>query len=102
MSRRKVSQIYGWRLRAGDALGDGSETGGGLLTRGTGLVVLGILVDSPNVKQSRSCSYILRCKHRGHHGVILVVVFVHSIAADQVNAIAVFLQSLAYNFDVAH
>src|SRR5882757_3045387 len=63
----------GWRisgkrtLRAGFAL----------------LVILGVLIDMPYVERAPSKPDILDRQHRGHHGMVLVVVFVHSVAAHQ-------------------
>src|ERR1700682_3652074 len=48
------------------------------------LVILGVLVDGPHVVEPLSSEDVARGKHRRHHRVVLVVVFVHAVAADHV------------------
>src|ERR1043166_4882108 len=57
-----------------------------LHARAAGLVVLGVLVDVPDVVDARAGQDVLRRQHGGHHGVVLVVVFVHAVAPDHVQA----------------
>jgi len=47
-------------------------------------VVFGILVNLPEIVESSIGQNILDAQHGGHHGVVLVVVFVHAVAADEV------------------
>ena len=67
----------------------------------SGLVVLGVLVDRPDVVHEPAGEDVLRGEHRGHHGVILVVVFVHPVAADQVQVGVVGGDCLLYTSDAA-
>src|SRR5688500_4591595 len=48
------------------------------------LVVFGILVHAPDVELAGAGQDVLHGEHGGHHGVILIVVLVHPIAADDV------------------
>ena len=52
-------------------------------------MILGVLVHFPNVKLILSCKDILRVEHRRHHGVVLIVVLMHAVAAHQVDIGAV-------------
>src|SRR5205085_1416835 len=48
------------------------------------LVVFRVLVDVPHVMDALACQNVAGREHGGHHGVVLIVVFVHAVAADQV------------------
>ena len=49
-------------------------------------MVFGILVDLPGVAELAAGEDVPGHEHRGHHRVVLVVVFVHAVAADEVEA----------------
>src|SRR5579864_7334664 len=55
-----------------------------LRTGGAGLVIFGVLVDVPHVVAPLAGDDVARGEHRRHHRVVLVIVFVHAVAADQV------------------
>src|SRR6516162_8792435 len=54
-----------------------------LRARCSRFVIFCVLVDLPNVVDTFAGKNVPRREHGGHHGVILIVVFVHSVAADQ-------------------
>src|ERR1700722_6892276 len=54
--------------------------------RDASFVIFSVLVYLPNVEETLARQDIPRRQHRGHHGVILIVVFMHSVAADQMQA----------------
>ncbi len=45
-------------------------------------MVFGVLVDLPQVVQRLICHNVVGAKHGGHHRVVLIIVFVHAIAAN--------------------
>ena len=47
------------------------------------LVIFGVGVDLPEIVEFGVGQNIFRAQHRGHHGMVLVVVFVHPVAADK-------------------
>src|SRR5256885_1128337 len=53
------------------------------LTGRAGFVVLGVLVDVPDVVNGFACQDVLDGEHSRHHGMVLVVVLVHAVAADE-------------------
>src|SRR4051812_48570561 len=53
-----------------------------LHARTAGLVVLGVLVDVPDVVDTLAGQDVLRREHGGHHRVVLVIVLVHAVATD--------------------
>ena len=64
------------------------------------LVILRILVHAPNVEAVLSRKNVLGGQHRRHHGVVLVVVFVHAVAADQMDPLAMRSKRRADRLDV--
>ena len=50
---------------------------------GAGFVILGVLVHFPEIVELGVGQNIFHAQHRGHHGVVLIVVFVHAVAADE-------------------
>src|SRR6478735_9240553 len=65
-----------------------------------GFVVLGILVDAPGVVQSLAGENVLDRQHRGHHRMVLVVVAMHSVAADEVQRRVLLLQLVPHCRDI--
>ena len=53
------------------------------LRRIAGFVIFGVLIHLPQIVKFGIGDDVFRAKHRRHHGVILVVVFVHAVAADE-------------------
>ena len=47
-------------------------------------VILGVLIDVPDVVVLLAREDVSRNEHQRHHRMVLVVVFVHPVAADQV------------------
>src|SRR5262249_60472332 len=60
---------------------DGAQAGG---TGAAGLVIFGVLVDVPQVVEFLLRQDVLHAQHRRHHRMVLVVVLVHAVAADEV------------------
>ena len=58
-------------------------TGCGLLSRPAALVVFRVLVNGPDVVQFFPRYDIPRRQHGCHHSVILIVIFMHSVAANE-------------------
>ena len=58
-------------------------------------VIFGVAVDLPEIVELGVGQNIFHAQHRGHHGVILVVVFVHAVAADQMQVRITLLQLFA-------
>ena len=46
-------------------------------------VIFGVAVDLPEIVKFGVSENIFDAQHRGHHGVVLVVVFVHAVATDE-------------------
>ena len=46
-------------------------------------MVLGVFVDAPHVVMARTRKDVPRGQHRGHHGMVLVIVLVHAVATDE-------------------
>ena len=54
------------------------------LLRGAGLVIFHLCIDGPDIIfTSMSLQYIFNCLHRGQHRMVLVVVLVHAVPANQ-------------------
>src|SRR5436305_11629340 len=62
----------------------------------TGFVVFGIAVHLPEIVELRVGENVFHAQHRSHHGVILVVVFVCGVAADEVEIWIIRLGFMAY------
>src|SRR5882724_1675868 len=88
--------------RRGQARWDVAQRGAVRFFRGgvAGLMILGIAVYFPEIVKLRVSQDILGAQHRGHHGVVLVVVFVHPVAADEMQIWITRLQLLADRLDV--
>src|SRR4029077_14343155 len=67
---------------------------------GTGFVIFGVAVHLPQIVKLRVSENIFHAQHRCHHGVILVVVFMHSVTAYQVQVRVPRVQFLANRGDV--
>src|ERR1700682_5123969 len=82
---------FGCELGCGDdSLGNKSQRRSGRLVffggSGTGLVIFGVLVHLPEIVKLGISENIFDAQHRGHHGVILIVVLVHAVAANEMEA----------------
>ena len=51
--------------------------------RVAGFVIFGVLIHLPQIVKFRVGDDIFRAKHRRHHGVILIVVFVHAVTTNE-------------------
>ena len=49
-------------------------------------MILGVLVHVPDVEQLLAGDDVSRGQHRRHHGMVLIVVLVHAVAAHQMQA----------------
>ena len=67
---------------------------------GTAFVIFGVAVHLPQIVKLCVSQNIFRTQHRCHHGVILVVVFVHSVTANQVQVRVPRVQFLTNGGDV--
>jgi len=72
----------------------------GVGTALAGLVILGVLVDAPQVVQLFAGQNIAGAEHGRHHRVILVVVLVHAVTADDVQSRITRCQLEAQHVDV--
>ena len=63
-------------------------------------MIFGVAVDLPEIVKLRVGQNIFHAQHRGHHGVVLIVVFVHAVAADQVQVRTTGLQFLSNDSNV--
>ena len=64
-------------------------------------MVFGVAVDLPEIVKLGVGENIFDAQHRRHHGVVLIVVFVHAVATDQVQIRIACLQFLTNRGDVA-
>ena len=55
-------------------------------------MIFGVFVDLPYVIDAFAGKNVPRRQHSGHHGVILIVVFVHSVSANKMQAWIALLQ----------
>src|ERR1043166_10033265 len=103
----QVGRRYGlpFRRKLGgggdDASGDKTECGAlCFFRRGrAGFVVFGVLVNLPEIVELSVSQNIFGAQHGGHHGVVLVVVFVHAVAADEMQIWITVFQFLANRRD---
>jgi hypothetical protein len=63
-------------------------------------VIFSVSVDLPEIVKVRVGQNIFDAEHRGHHGVILIVILVHAVAADEVQVRITILQFLTDRCDV--
>ena len=63
-------------------------------------MIFGVAVDLPEIVELRIGQNIFYTQHRSHHGVILIVVFVHAVAAHEVQVGITRLQFLPNRGDV--
>ena len=66
----------------------------------TGLVIFGITVHLPQIIELRVGQNIFRAKHCRHHGVVLIIIFVHAIATDEMQIRITIVEFLANCLDV--
>src|SRR5207253_4311041 len=71
------------------------------LRGGAGFVVLGVLVDLPEIVKLGVSQNIFGTQHRRHHGMILVVVLVHAVAPNEVQVRITILEFFADRGDMA-
>src|ERR1035437_8008420 len=64
------------------------------------LVVFGVLVHRPDIILPLARQNVCCSKHCGHHGVVLIVILMHAIAANQVKGGTVFVEGLPNRVDV--
>src|SRR5579864_5538785 len=62
----------------------GSRALSRLVAGGSGLVIFGVLIDGPDIVEALACKNIFRGEQGSHHGVVLIVVLVHAVAAYEV------------------
>src|SRR5882724_4736424 len=65
-----------------------------LSRRRTGLMIFGVSVNLPEIVKLRVGQNIFDTQHRGHHGVILIVVFMHAVASDEMQVWITIVQFL--------
>src|ERR1019366_9353841 len=65
-----------------------------VLTGCARLVVFGVLVHRPDIILPLARQNVFCGKHGGHHGVVLIVVLMHAVAANQVKRGTVFVKGL--------
>src|SRR3974390_1855454 len=82
-ARRSSNALMPWLLAYVESFGRKPDFGSGLAAGCTGLVILGVLVHGPDIVVHLAGDDVARRQQRGHHRVILVVVFVHAVAADE-------------------
>ena len=63
-------------------------------------MIFGVAVDLPEIVKLRISQNIFDAQHRGHHGVILIVVLMHAVAADQMQIRITVVEFLANGGDV--
>jgi hypothetical protein len=61
----------------------------------TCFVIFGITVHLPEIVKPGIGQNIFRAQHRGHHGMILIVVFVHAVAAHEMEVRVTLLDFVA-------
>src|SRR6478736_762329 len=85
------------QLRGADSGGNKAKCAavGFLDCSGTGFVIFGVAVHLPQIVKPCVGENIFHAQHRCHHGVILVVVFMHAVTANQVQVWITRLQFLA-------
>src|SRR5205809_3132927 len=66
----------------------------------TGLVIFGVSVNLPEIVKLRVSQNIFDAQHRGHHGVILIVILVHAVASDEMEVGITVVELLADHGDV--
>ena len=64
-------------------------------SRLTGFVIFSIPVHLPKIVKLGIGKDIFHAQHRSHHGMILIVVFVHAIAANEMEVRVAFLDFVA-------
>src|SRR2546423_10997500 len=82
-TRRGRASARAASVTSAGELAPGHEPAAGVLTDGRLLVVLGVGVHLPRVALV-DAEQVPGRDERGHHGVVLVVVLVHTVAADEV------------------
>ena len=90
------------QLRSADAGGNEAKCAAVrfLGCSGTGFVIFGVAVHLPQIVKLCVGENIFHAQHCCHHGVILVVVFVHSVTANQVQVRVPRVQLLTNGGDV--
>ena len=68
--------------------------------RVAGFVIFGVLIHLPQIVKFGVGNDIFCAKHRRHHGVILVVVFVHAIASNEMKIGITTIELVANGVDV--
>ncbi len=64
-------------------------------------MIFGVSVDLPEIVKLRVGQNIFDTEHRGHHGVILIVILMHAVAPDEMQIRITVIQLLANDGNIA-